>query len=85
MFNAFVREKPSRVLLVLKDQNSQWHLSKIARETGTSYVYVTKFVSSLARKGFVTIEPKGKLRLVKLTEKGMETVSLIEQLKTKLV
>jgi len=84
MFHSFVREKPAKILLVLKDTNTQWHLSKIARSTETTYVYVTGFVSNLARKGLVTIESKGKLKVAKLTEKGAEAANLIEELKKKL-
>lgn len=84
MFRAFIREKPARVLLVLKDTNTQWHLSKIARSTETTYVYVTGFISDLARKGLVTVESKGKLKVAKLTDKGVEVANLLEEVKKKL-
>jgi len=84
MFRAFVREKPARILITLKDANTSWHLSKIARSTETSYVYVTKFISDLSRKGIVTIESKGKLRIAKLTDKGVEIANLLEEIKKKL-
>lgn len=81
MFRAFLREKPVRILTTLKDVNTEWHLSKIARATETTYVYVTKFVSDLSRKGLVTIEHKGKMRIVKLTEKGTKIANVFEELK----
>lgn len=84
MLKAFIREKPSRVLIALKDSDNQWHLSKIAASTGTTYVYVTKFLSDLERKGFVTISSTGKKKVVKLTEKGTAIANLIEELKKKL-
>ncbi|MBI5046142.1 hypothetical protein HZC07_00215 [Candidatus Micrarchaeota archaeon] len=84
MFQIFLKDKPSRILLILKDTNAQWHLSKIARDTGTTYVYVTKFITLLRQKELVSIEPKGKKRIVKLTEKGFEVANLVDELKKKL-
>ncbi|MEK6979527.1 MAG: hypothetical protein AABW86_04865 [Candidatus Micrarchaeota archaeon] len=81
---SFIRDKPARVLLILKDSSTSWHLSKIARSTETTYVYVTKFISELARKGLVAIEAKGKKRLVKLTEKGITVANSLDELKKKL-
>ncbi len=84
MLGVFVREKPAKIVMILKDTTNQWHLSKIAAATGTTYVYVTKFISNLERKGLVTIEQKGKMRLVKLTDKGLVIVNLIDELRQKL-
>lgn len=80
MFSLFARPKPCRILTTLKDCENTWHLTKLARTTGTTYVYVTRLASRLAQGGIVTIEPKGKKRVVKLTEKGMQIASAIEEL-----
>lgn len=80
----FMKEKQVAALTVLKDQNTSWHLSKIARETGTTYVYITKLMSILEKKGLVTLETKGKRRVVKLTEKGLKLANLLEEAKTQL-
>ncbi len=84
MFRVFLREKPAKVFTVLKDTTSQWHLSKIAVTTGTTYVYVSKLISSLERAGLVATEQKGKKRIAKLTERGLAIANLIEELKQKL-
>ncbi|MFA6530743.1 MAG: hypothetical protein WCT31_03355 [Candidatus Micrarchaeia archaeon] len=84
MLHAFLREKPARVITTLRNTEVQWHLSKIARETGTTYVYITKFISDLSRRGLVTIASKGKLRIAKLTDRGMEIANMIEELRKKL-
>ncbi len=80
----FMKEKQVAALTVLKDQNTSWHLSKIARQTGTTYVYITKLMSILEKKGLVTLETKGKRRLVKLTERGLKLANLLEDAKTQL-
>lgn len=74
----FIKDKPSRVLLAMKD--SELYLSQIAKQTGTTYVYVTGLVHLLESKGLVKIESKGKKRIAKLTETGMEVVKLIDEI-----
>jgi len=84
MFSAFARPKPCSIMSTLRDTEGSWHLSKLAKSTNTTYVYVTKLMSELQKNGFVTIEPKGKKRIVKLTEKGMTVAKAIEELKNSL-
>ncbi|MFH0885389.1 MAG: hypothetical protein V1861_06800 [Candidatus Micrarchaeota archaeon] len=84
MFQVFARPKPCRILVLLRDSETNWHLSKLARGSDTTYVYVTKLVSNFQKSGLVTIEPKGKKRIVKLTDKGMRVAKSIEELKNSL-
>ena len=65
---------------MLRDTEGSWHLSKLAKSSGTTYVYVTRLMHSLQEGGLVSIEAKGKKRLVKLTEKGMRVANAIEEL-----
>lgn len=84
MFSVFARPKPCRILMLLRDSENQWHLSKLAKSSDTTYVYVTKLVTKLEKAGFVSIESKGKKRLVKLTEKGLKAANLINEMKASL-
>jgi predicted transcriptional regulator len=70
-------------MTVLKWSDRSWHLSKIAKETDTTYVYVTKLVSSLEKKGYLQIESRGKKRIVKLTDKGLRVANAIDDLGSK--
>jgi predicted transcriptional regulator len=83
MFEVFVKPKPCRIMTVLKCSDTSWHLSKIAKETDTTYVYVTKLVSSLEKKGYLQIESRGKKRIVKLTDKGLRVANAIDDLGSK--
>ena len=80
MFEVFVKKKPCSVLCRLKDADTSWYLSKIAKETDTTYVYVTRLVSSLEKKGYLVVESRGKKRMVRLTEKGQSVANAIEEL-----
>ena len=76
----FIRPKPCRIMTLLRDSENQWHLSKLAKGSDTTYVYVTKLVSKLQAEGLVGVEAKGKKRVVKLTEKGMRIANAIDEL-----
>ncbi|MFH1520688.1 MAG: hypothetical protein ABID61_03525 [Candidatus Micrarchaeota archaeon] len=81
MLAIFARPKPCRIMLTLRDSESSWHLSKLAKNTDTTYVYVTKLMTLLQKNGVVLIEAKGKKRIVKLTEKGMKIANTIDELR----
>ncbi|MFP3949669.1 MAG: DUF6293 family protein [Candidatus Micrarchaeia archaeon] len=78
-----LRKEPAKVLLFLKGRESAY-LSEIARETGTTYVYVTNCISMLEEKGMVSVEPEGKKKMVKLTEKGMDIAAHIEEIRRRI-
>ncbi len=80
MFSLFARPKPCSILVTLKDKESSWHLSRLAKSTNTTYVYVTRLASQLEEQGIVLIESKGKKRVVRLTEKGLRIANAIEEL-----
>ena len=81
MLSTFARPKPCRIMLALRDNESSWHLSKIAKTTDTTYVYVTGLMTQLQKSGWVTIEPRGKKRIVKLTDKGLKLANIINEFK----
>lgn len=85
MSEIFLKEKNSKVLIILKNSEVEWHLSKIARDTGTTYVYVTKFISHLQKINIVRIEQKGKKRIVKLTDRGILIANLLDEINKKMV
>lgn len=70
MKNLFLKKKPCGILLLLKDSSQQWYPSKLARESGASYVHTVNLLSKLKAFGVVTAEKKGKQNIFRLTEKG---------------
>ena len=84
MFSIFARPKPCKILILLRDEKTPWHLSKLATQSSSTYVYATKLLTNLEKLGIVSLESKGKKRLVRLTEKGSEIAKLLEDLASKL-
>ncbi len=83
MFQIFARPKPCKIMMILRDGESTWHLSKIAKSSDTSYVYVTHLMTELQNLGLIILEAKGKKKVVKLTDRGMAIANAINELKTK--
>ncbi|MBD3210938.1 hypothetical protein GF318_06185 [Candidatus Micrarchaeota archaeon] len=84
MFHLFARPKPCKIMSVLKDTETAWHLSRLAKATDTTYVYVTNLVSKLEEENILTVESRGKKRVVKLTEKGTKIANAIDELRNSL-
>lgn len=77
----FLKDKQTAIITLLKKEGSEWHLSKLAKESNSTFFYVTKLISILEKKALVTTELKRKRRIVKLTEKGLKLASLLEEAK----
>ena len=77
-----LRDKPAKVFSLLKNKST--YLSDIAKETGTTYVYITHLMTLLQQKGLVTIQSTGKKKTILLTEKGKEVANAVEELRRKL-
>ncbi len=77
-----LRDKPAKVFLLLKSRPA--YLSEIAKETGTTYVYITNLTSMLQQKGFLSIQAAGKKKTVSLTDKGKGIANAVEELRRKL-
>ena len=70
MKRLFLKAKPCKVLLLLKDSQQAWYPSKLARESGSSYVHVVNLLGELRKAGVVALEKKGRQNYYKLNEKG---------------
>jgi len=77
MGNRFLRLKPCRMLLVLKDSQDSKYITELAKESGATYVHTTKMIRELEKDGIVTTKVNGKKRMVKLTEKGTKIASAL--------
>ena len=63
--------KACSAILALKDFSQEWYISKLAGQAEATYVFTTKLVRKLQVLGLVECRPKGREKIVKLTEKGM--------------
>ncbi len=70
MNQLLIKEKQASILIALKESQQEWYISTIAKKTQTTYVHVHRFISECEKLGILSIEKHGKLKIVKLTEKG---------------
>jgi len=80
LFETFAHAKPCIIMKLLREPESVWHISKLAKGSGATFVYTSHIVARLLENNYVTVESKGKKKFVKLTEKGMKAANSIEEL-----
>jgi predicted transcriptional regulator len=67
-----LKNKQTRIIMVLKDTSQNWYLSTLAKNTSTTYVHACNFINRCEALGIVSSEKHGKIKVVKLTEKGLK-------------
>ncbi|HDD05252.1 MAG TPA: hypothetical protein ENF51_02060 [Candidatus Aenigmarchaeota archaeon] len=75
----FLREKPSMMLVRLRDKSKPRYPSIIAKEVDCTYAHTVRVLQELEKHGLITFEKKGRRKLIKLTKEGQEiAVSLLK-------
>lgn len=80
-FDLFFRRKPSMMLLALKKMNKAKYGSVLAKEVDCTYSHAVKILQILEELSLVVFEKKGRIKIIKLTKKGMEIANRIEEIK----
>lgn len=75
--NIFLREKPVKLLLSLREASTRWHVSSLAKASGASYVHTVGLLHKLAEDGLVVFENENKFKFVKLTEQGLQIANML--------
>ena len=78
MDNILFKDKQLKMLLTLKDSSQNWYLSTLAQHANSTYVHACNFVNACESLGIATSEKHGKIKTVKLTEKGYKLAELLE-------
>lgn len=80
-FDIFFRRKPALMLVALKKISRARYGSILAKEVDCTYSHAVKILQSLERLGLVGFERKGRIKLIKLTNKGQEVAENIENIR----
>ena len=81
-FDLFFRRKPSMMLLALKKMNKAKYGSVLAKEIDCTYSHAVKILQILEDLKLVVFEKQGRIKIIKLTKKGMEIANRIEEIKS---
>lgn len=72
-----LKGKQAKILIALKNTQQPWYLASLAKESGATYVHVCNFVNMCEKLGIVKNEKHGKVKEVKLTEKGAQLADMV--------
>ncbi len=76
----FFKEKPLRTLVSLADNEKVWYASMLCKETDCTYPHMLKILGMFEKEGLVRAEGQGRIRIVRLTEKGEDLATEVKAL-----
>lgn len=77
-FDVFFRRKPALMLVSLKKNTRMRYGSVLAKEVDCTYSHAVKILQTLEVLKLVEFDKKGRIKLIKLTERGKEVADAIE-------
>ena len=80
-FDIFFRRKPALMMIALRKLARVRYGSVLAKEVDCTYSHAVKILQTLEILGLVTFEKKGRIKLIKLTNKGMEVADSISNIR----
>lgn len=76
----FLKVKPSKAIILLRDRRRKWYVSALAKEVDTTYPHMVKLIRRFEELGIVRTQKEGRTRYVELTELGDELAHDLEGL-----
>ena len=80
----FFRKKPALMLIALKRLAKARYGSILAKEIDCTYSHAVKILQNLEKLNLVSFEKKGRIKLIKLTDKGTEIAGNIEEIRDRI-
>jgi predicted transcriptional regulator len=80
-FDIFFRRKPALMMIALRKLSRVRYGSVLAKEVDCTYSHAVKILQTLEELGLVTFEKKGRIKLIKLTKKGVDVADNIAKIK----
>ena len=80
-FDIFFRRKPALMLVSLKKNNRMRYGSILAKEVDCTYSHAVKILQTLEILKLVSFEKRGRIKVIKLTKKGIEVADAIENIR----
>ena len=84
IFSVFFREKPTYMLLGLKNAKGTIYASSLAKSIDCTYSHVVKILQEMEKAGLINFNKQGRLKLLSLTKKGTEIAENIERIRNAL-
>ncbi len=81
IFNVFFREKPSMMLVNLKNSKGTMYASSLAKQIDCTYSHVVKILQEMEKHELINFDKQGRLKLLTLTKKGSDVADHIANIK----
>jgi len=81
IFGVFFREKPSLMLLDMKNAKEEVYASTLAKRVDCTYSHVVKILQQMEKAGLINFNKQGRLKLLSLTKKGIDVADNIDRIK----
>ena len=81
IFNVFFREKPAMMLINLNNSKRDMYASSLAKKVDCTYSHVVKILQEMEDAGLVSSEKQGRLKLLKLTRKGLDVAESMNKIR----
>lgn len=75
-----LKEKQAKMLSALSNGAQEWNISSLARASNATYVHASRFISECEKVGLVESVKHGRVKSIKLTQKGSEVASNISNI-----
>jgi len=80
-FDLFFRKKPALILIALNKVSRAKYGSQLAKEVDCTYSHTVKILQNLEELGLVSFERKGRIKIIKATNKGIHVAENIEAIR----
>ncbi len=80
----FLHTKPVQILLALRVNKEKTYASVLAKMTDCTYSHTVKILELFKKRDIVAFEKNGRIKYIKLTEKGDEYAKDFERVMKKL-
>ena len=81
IFNIFFREKPSMMLINLRNAKTEIYASALAKSVDCTYSHVVKILQEMEKAGLINFEKQGRLKLLTLTKTGSDIAEHMEAIR----
>ncbi|OIO64339.1 hypothetical protein COY28_05955 [Candidatus Woesearchaeota archaeon CG_4_10_14_0_2_um_filter_57_5] len=79
VFDIFFREKPAMMLIALRNAKGEVYASTIAKQIDCTYSHVVKILQETEKAGLIKFNKQGRLKLLRLTERGEKLADIMVQ------
>jgi predicted transcriptional regulator len=82
IFEVFFRRKPAMILVTLRKSLRSRYGSVLAKEVDCTYSHAVKILQEMEKAKLVEFVKQGRIKMIKLTDKGNKVAEYIEKIKS---